>query len=1352
MVRKSVAFQKSTRRAVKSTAARFVSIVLISFLGAGVFAGLAAVSPNMRQVGDAYYDRQNVMDVRMLSTYGFTDADVAAIRETEGISGVMASFTVDAAGTVGDKDYTFRINGLPETGDPASPDYINQFNMVEGRWPEERGEAVIIRSSIGLKNITLGSTVALDERSNDALPDTLGRLEYTIVGVAESPYYLSFMQGNTAVGGGMINYVLYVPQENFIVDGYTDLYVTLRGAKEQNAFEGAYSDVVAWSVERLEALADERETLRYDGFWSDLADARQEYADADREADEKLADAKAELENGETELTDAKKKYADGLAEYAAQKADADRQLADARGKLNKGATELADAKKKYADGLAEYAAQKADADRQLADAKAELEDGETELADAKQKYADGLAEYTAQKADADRQLADAKTELDDAAAKIADGESQLADKKREYASAKSDLSSARVQLSSGWAEYNTKAAALEEGKAALAENKGKLDAAQAEYDAGASTAEAATGMAMEEIEAALPAMKTQMDSLSQLAQLKAALDADPSNEQTQMMWQGALAAAGLDEAQAIAQISRLEALRAQYTQLADLVAAKNALDQNWADYDEAATQLTAGEAQLSAARQTLERGDAEVAAGSAQLRAAATKLSAAEDELAQAKSAYQDGLAEYADKKAEAETKLADAQAELAAAAAQISDSETKLSDGWKEYYDKKAEADTKLAEAQAELTDAAGQIADAESELSDGWKEYDDKKAEADTKLADARAELNDAAAKIADGETELSDGRQEYEDKKLEASTELSDARQKIGDAEKKLSDLGTPKWYVLDRDMNESFVTYKGDTERMRDLATVFPAVFYLVAALVCLTTMTRMVDEDRTLIGTFKALGYSNVKIAGRYLSYAASASLLGSLGGIAFGFWLIPTIAWNAYGIIFALPEMTPAFYTGIGILSACMTVLVTTLFTGVAVRNSLRESPADLMRPKAPKSGKRVFLEHVKPAWSRLTFTQKVTVRNLGLNKKRLLMSIVGILGCTALVVTALGAKNAVRAIMDDQFGTIFHYQATIGFNGEEPSPELTGLLADGAYFEKSDQIRHGSAEAALDEEGGDAYNVYVVSPRDAERLTDYITLYDPTAKTEFGFTGDSAVITEKLALNLNVGAGDTIWVKYLDGDERHPVKVTAVTRNYAFNYVYLGERAYEAAFGEAPAYNQFLAVTAPGHTDDAVKEYLAQAPDLGAVSFTDDLMGNIRTSISSVNTIIWILIIAAGMLAFVVLYNLTNINVGERQRELATLKVLGFYNRETYGYIFRETAILSTVGCLAGLLAGVFLYRAVVTTVEPDMILLTRDLSWQGYLGAAALTALFTWIVNQCMKPRIKSIDMLESLKSVD
>ena len=1364
------AFQKSSARAVKSTSTRFISIVLISFLGAGIFAGLAATSPNMKRVGNDYYDQQNVMDVRLLSTYGFTDEDMEAIRGTEGVSGVMASYSVDSAGSVEDKDYTFRINGLSAVLDASDPDYINQLKMVGGRMPENDNEAIIIQPSIGLKNITLGSTVSLKESSNDALPDTLDRLSYTIVGIAESPYYLSFMQGNTSVGSGKIDYVLYVTRDNFIVDGYTDMYVTVAGAKELEAFEDIYFDHAEVTVERLEALAGERQTLRRDEFQSDLTEAKQEYADADREADEKLADARTELEDGDKELADAKKKYADGLIEYDEKKADADKQLAEAQDKLTDAEKELVDAKRKYTDGLEEYNRQKADAEKQLAEARDKLTDAEKELADAKRKYADGLEEYNRQKADADRQLAEAREELDNAAQKIADGESELSAKKKEFSQAKSALNAARGELDSGWASYGSKASELETGKLTLAESKTQLDGAQAEYDAGAAAAEAQTGMTVDEIEAALPSMvsqlnesKAQYDALSQLAALKSARDAATPETQEydalNQQYEGALQAAGLTGQQAEYLFSQLDAMQAQiqtvqaqYDQLAGLVAGKQALARKWTEYNNALLQIEQGEAQLAAARQALESGEAEYSSKSAELDSARRKLSAAENELSSAKQAYQSGLTEYNEKKAEAETKLGEAQAELNDASVKIADGEKELAQGWQEYYDKKAEAETKLTEAQAELNDASVKIADGEKELAEGWQEYYNKKAEADTKLADAREELSTAAKEIADGEKELADGWQEYEDKKLEASTELADAKIKIEDAQKKLADMGEPKWYVLDRNMNEAFVTYKGDTERMSDLATVFPLVFFLVAALVCLTTMTRMVDEDRTLIGTFKSLGYTNARIAGRYLSYAASASLIGSVIGIIGGFWLIPTIIWGAYGIVFALPQLTPAFYLGIGFLSVFATVFITTLSTGIAAKNTLKDSPADLLRPKAPKSGKRVFLEYVKPVWGRLTFTQKVTVRNLGLNKKRLLMSLVGIIGCTALVVTALGASTAVRRIVNDQFGSIFIYNITVGFNNETPSDELTERLSDEDYFEKTDMFLYSVAEASLKSDDSEAFAMYVVSPKTAEGFSDYVSLSDSETQEPLAFSEDSAIITEKLALNLNIGVGDTLMVKYLDEDEGHSVKVTGITTNYAMNFMYIGKNAYANAFEEDPEYNQFYGIMTGGHTSDEVKTYLSPAPDIGSVSFTDDLMGNIKTSVQSVNKIIWILIIAAGMLAFVVLYNLTNINIGERQRELATLKVLGFYDKETFSYIFRETAILSVIGAIVGLLAGIFLYTAVITTVEPDMILLTRSLSWQSYLLAAILTLFFTWLVNQCMKPRIKNIDMLESLKSVD
>lgn len=470
----------------------------------------------------------------------------------------------------------------------------------------------------------------------------------------------------------------------------------------------------------------------------------------------------------------------------------------------------------------------------------------------------------------------------------------------------------------------------------------------------------------------------------------------------------------------------------------------KHELSGKWAEYETAVNTLADSESKLKAAKNTLDSGEAEYSAKSAEIEAAGSKLSAGETELSNARAEYNAGLSQY------------------------------NL---------QKAEADTRLKEAEKELEDARLKIADGKEELSSGWETYSTEREDAFTKIGDAQTKLNDAAKEISDGEKKIADGWTEYNDNKHKADSELHDARKKINDGEKKLSDAGTPKWYVLGRDMNPAFVTFKDDADKMHDLSTVFPVVFFLVSALVCLTTMTRMVDEDRTLIGTFKALGYSNSSIGSRYLKYAASASLIGSIAGILVGFRMIPNIIWKAYGIVFALPQMTPAFYPAIGLFSVLAVVGIVSFSTGTAVKNSLKENPASLMRPKAPKAGKRIFLESIKPVWDRMSFTKKVTARNLGLNKKRLLMTLAGILGSTSLVVTALGVGGAVNAIMDDQFGEIFHYDTTVGFTGGKPSPELERKMSDKGYFKNSAVVSYSSAEATDSDSDEDTFNIYIVS-----------------------------------------------------------------------------------------------------------------------------------------------------------------------------------------------------------------------------------------------------------------------------
>lgn len=1131
-------FRKSSINLIKNTLTRFISIILISFLGAGVFAGLAAVAPNMTQTGDKYYDDCNVMDIRILSTYGFTDEDVQAIKDVDGVIGAMGCNNIDVTGTVNGNDYTFHINSLPETTNPSDKNYINQLKLVHGRLPEKNNEAVIIVPSTGLRGIEVDNLISLDEKSNSSFSDTINCSEYTIVGVAESPYYLFFIQGNTSIGRGAIDFVLYVPKDNFTIDGYVEVFASISGVKEVNAFGDEYFDEVNTAIKHIELLADNREALRYAKYQNEIEEVKYEYYDA-----------------------------------------------------IN-----------------------------QLETAKEQLSEGKEPLEGAKKDYSYGLIEYNNQKNEADQKLYEAKAQLDRANFEITSAQRELNSKREEFNLAESRLRSERVKLNNLWNDFNSKSNELNEEKNRLAQSKEILDQLQSQYDVQAASIESAIGMIIGQIEANLPQI---------------------SNE--------------------------------QYDQLNLLEATNNELNQRWQEYYAASAQIEQSESQLIAAKAELDNAEREYALKSSELEYANSQLNSAENTLNDSKNKYETSLLEY------------------------------------------------------------------------------NTQKSEIDLKLADAKRQLDDAAEQIEAGEKELNEKQQEYEEKEMEANEKLPEAQQDIKEAEQKLASLGKPQWYVMDRNMNESFVSYKNDTERMRNLSTIFPIIFFLVAILVCLTTMTRMVDEDRTLIGTFKALGYSNRKIAGRYLEYAASASLIGSVIGVFLGFWIIPIIIWNAHEIVFRLPKLIPNFYFDIAFISIFTTVTIVTLSTGFAVKKSLQEVPSDLMRPKAPKNGKRVFLEYIKPIWNRMTFTQKVTIRNLGLNKKRFIMTLVGILGCTSLVVTGLGARNAVQTIVDKQFDEIFHYNATVSFNYNKPSDELISLLSNKEYFSGFTEVFLKSAEVSL-EDNDDAFNTYIVSPEHEEDFIKYVSMREPGTKKELKFNETSVIITEKLAMNLNIGVGDTLKLKYFDKNDSHLVTVTDISTNYAFNYIYFGKDIYKETFGGLPEYNQFFTIIADEHNNEDIKTYLSSASGIGVVSFTNEIMGNVTTSIDSINTIIWVLIIAAGLLAFVVLYNLTNINIGERQREIATLKVLGFYDKETYSYIFRETIILSIIGCLLGLIGGIFLYQAVITTVEPTMILLTRELTWEGFLGAATLTMLFTIIVNMSLKIKIKNIDMLESLKSVD
>ena len=1115
------AFVKDIFRSIRYSLSRFFSIVAIVALGAGVYAGLAAVAPDMWDTGDDYFDTQNLMDLRLISTYGFTEEDIHAIRQEQGVLGVFATYSADVVADIGDAEYTLRLHGLPEDPTRMGDDDINMPVLLEGRWPQRQDECVLVKKAVDADYEQIGSLISVPNEDG-ALDNTLECFQYTVVGIVESPYYLSFTLGTTDQGNGTLYYAAYVPQDAFSAEVYTDLYVTVEGAKALSAFEEEYKSLAGQEKVRLEELADQREQIRLgeiqDQANEELEEARQEYEQARTETEEELADAAAQLE--------------------------------DARKQIAKGEQELAAGQREYEDGVQELSQQKA-------------------------AYQQGMEEAEQKLADTEAQVTQGRQQLEQARAELENYESLF---EQESANAQQQLEEEKQKLQAWSAE--------------LKELADEIAAAEQIEEQGGSVPE-------------LPAMREEYAKQS---------------------------------AQFVAAQKQLEQAIAQGQE--ELQAQREQLDAAWEEYD-------ANAAAMEQAAQALEEG---------------------------------------------------------------------------------KQELEGQKAAAQAEFESA-------------------------EQRLNAARRQLQSARAELEEGRKELAEGEQEYADGQAEAQKQLEDAEQQIKDAEQQIAELEAPVWYILDRDATESVVLYDGCAERMNQLKTVFPVVFFLVAALVALTTMTRMVDEERGLIGTYKALGYSNAKIGFKYLFYAAFATLLGTALGIGIGMYLLPQIIWNAYGIMFSLPEMIIDFRWGIALQAMGALLAFTLGATYLACRASLFEVPARLLQPRAPKPGKRILLERIGFLWKRLNFTAKTTARNLFLNKRRLIMTVAGVAGCTGLLVTAMGIRDSVGSILENQFEGIYQFDVMTTLEKEQMSPELEEALEDPDLFEGYLQTvnRNMNVTSA---DGGDTMTAYLYIPKEPERIEEFVNLRRRQDQSPIPLRDDSVIITEKLADNLDLEIGDTLRVQAVAASDAQDMEltVTNICENYVFNYIYISPQLYRQVADEEPEYTQLVIKTNPQNNDAAIEKLRSFSEELLTVTLNADIIGSVQGSIDSVNVIILVLIAFAGILAFIVLYNLTNINVGERVREIATLKVLGFRAKETNSYIFRETLVLSLLGCVLGLGLGTILYQYVVRTVEVDNMMLGRTVSFAGYLMAVVLTMLFTWIVSLFINKRIRQVDMVESLKSVD
>ena len=982
---KKKALRKDFFVEVRKSRNRFLSILFIVALGVSFYSGIQSAAPDMKRSGDVYFDREKLMDLKVVSTLGLTEEDLLEFEKTEGIETAEGAYMTDVLCGEGDNQKVLHLESVTEDFQKLQPD--------EGTLPSKGDECFLDAQAAQAFDVHVGDTITVQEDGEES-DSVLKRKTFTVAGIGGSPAYIAFSRGNTTLGSGEVLGFCYILPENFDMDVYTQVFLSVEGAEEEIAFTDAYDSLVATAKEKVEELSEKRCQVRYDEVTGEaqekIDDAKQELADGRKESDEKLADAEKTLTDGEEELEQGKK----------------------------------------------------------------DLEDGK-------------------------KQLSEARTQLD-------------------------------------------------EQKAALDEQEEQLKTAEAQF--GGSTPEIEAGK--------------------------------------------------------------------------------------------------------------------------------------------------------------------------------------------------------TKIAEAR--------------EQLSEGEKELETKE-----------SELAKAEETIKENETKLADGRKDYEEAKKEAEDKIAEGEDKIAEAEADLTALEFPAWTVSDRNDMTDYSGYADNANQMKSLGAVFPVLFFLVAALISLTTMTRMVEEERTQIGTLKALGYSRSSIAGKYVFYALLATVGGSVLGVLAGEKIFPYVIIDAYRIMYQhMDGMVLDYQLDHALVASLVALFCTMAGTLSACGKELASMPAVLMRPPAPKEGKRVFLERIGFIWKHLSFSWKSTVRNLFRYKKRLFMTVFGIGGCMALLLVGFGLRDSIMDVVLLQYGEIQLYDGMLVLNEDASDAEVEALkkdLSSRSDVEESMDV-YMKKHAAKGENG--TCEVYLMMPEKLENFSDFIHTRNRITKEAYTLGDEGIILAEKTAKMLGVKSGGSITVESRDGEDVE-VPVAEICENYMQNFAYISPGLYEKLFGSVPEPNNILFKGADSADEAAIEktgqELLKNKAAL-SVTYIGTLAGRLNDMLGSLDVVIVVLIISAGMLAFVVLYNLNNININERKRELATLKVLGFFDGEVSSYVFRENVLLTVFGCILGVVLGSALHRYVITTVEIESYMFGRIIKLPSYLISIAITFCFSILVNLLMHFKLKKIDMVESLKSVE
>ena len=1354
------ALRKEFWMEIRKSKSRFISILLIVALGVAFFSGIQASSPDMRYSGDAYYDESSLMDIKVVGTMGLTAEDVSSIESIDGIESAEGAWSTDVMCGEGQKQKVLHIESLNDT--------VNKLDVQEGRLPEISGEIFLDSTFASTNGYKVGDRVSLRESEDSSLLVTTG---YTVVGIGRSPLYISFNRGNTTLGTGEVNGFGYVLSEDFDQEIYTQIYVIVHGAKDLTSYTDGYENLIAKIKDRVENIADDRCQIRLAAVKADaqkeIDDAQKKLDDGKKEADEKLADAKEELDKGEKDLKEGKKEYEDGksqLEDAKTELADGKKQLEDAKTQLADGRTQLEEAKSQLAEGksqLADAKSQLSSSKSQLDSARSQLDDGWSQVNTAKAKLADGQAQIASAQQQVDSGLAELEANqktLDENAAKLAEGKSQLEAGEQQLEAVKQNLTDkqkeldqSKAEIIAGQQQIESTRTQLDQQKQQITEGLSQVAAGEAQLQEGVNT--------LEDVKSQLAELQVQLENAR--ASYNAALENPDASQEELDNLAAQVSALESQEAAVSQQIQAGEAqLEEQRQQLAST---RSQLEGSLAVVEDGLSQLSQKESELNAGLEQLSAGQAQIDAGwneiqeqEKALAASRTEIEAGEQELANGQKQLNEAKKKLnkAQKEIDSNGKtLADGQAELDANVAKLNESEQQYASGLAQYNSgaqQIADNEAKLASGEKEIADNEAKLVSGEQEVADNEKKLQDGEKE----ITDNEKKLADAAKDLKKGEQDLTDGKKEYQDAKKEAEDEIADNQQKLDDARQELADLEIPEWIVTDRENLPEYTDYGDNADRLRNIGQVFPVIFFLVAALISLTTMTRMVEEQRTQIGTLKALGYKKTAIAAKYICYAFFATVLGSILGMLIGEKIIPYIIITAYGIMYHNVANTISidYQLSFALIASGASIVCTVGATLFACGKELQETPASLMRPPAPKEGKRVLLERITFIWKHLNFSWKSTIRNLFRYKKRLVMTVFGIAGSMALMLVGFGIQDSISDIATIQYRDLQHYEGMVIEDSNATEEEREELLE---YMKSSGQIAHCNQIQLTKisaHKGGSNISIYLFVPENLEEFARDVTLQSRITKEKYELTDEGAAVSEKTASLLGLKVGDTITLE--KADKEYTVKVAVITENYMNHYLYMTPSLYEQTFGEKPDYQDIVFTMKEENKDDleTVGTQILTYPGALSISYTSSISTQIDRMLSTLDAVILVLIVSAGMLAFVVLYNLNNINITERQRELATLKVLGFYDGEVSQYVLRENVILTVLGILFGVVFGILLHRYVITTVEVDAVMFGRNIKPLSFVISGILTSVFSIVVNGVMHFKLKTIDMVESLKSVE